>query len=433
MPSVPDAFTRLMRSGVRISTTASRRMKSKACFTVSQDTSNVGGTDSDGSAALSVRSDLTMCPYCWHRFKPEDVLFIANHPDLMGDPVLGPEELQRFLPSRFTPEGLALDSGGIVCPDMACPRCHLRIPAALLNQPPLFISIVGAPGSGKSYFLASMNWRLRTTVPKLFSLSYMDVDAITNHWLNEYEEKLFLQADDVAWQSIDKTEMLKQVGLYRQVTLNGMNVFLPLPCMFSLQSDETSHFCRTTGKPVGRSVILYDNAGEHFQPGADSSMNPGTHHLVHAEGLFFLFDPTKDPRFRRIARSDDVQLTQKGTVQRQDVLLVEMIARMRKYLGLGAGARVPKSIVLAVSKADVAGRSDRSARRPLGMDASHRCHALDLSRLPKCRFLRGRFLCGTHRDCGGRGILREHNCVPAEQRTRPQSYSQRTGACGAPL
>ena len=331
------------------------------------------------------------CPFCWNRFAPEDVLYIASHSDLLGDPVLGSDEPQRFLPSRFTPEGLALDAGGMICPDMACPRCHLRIPAALLNMPPLFMSIVGAPSSGKSYLLASMSWKLRTSLPELFSMRYTDVDATTNHWLNDYEEKLFLQADENAWQTIAKTEMLIQNNLYRQIRLNGMNVFLPLPCMFTLQAEQ--------GKLEGmdetnahRTLIFYDNAGEHFQPGADSSINPGTRHLIHAEGLLFLFDPTKDPRFRRVIHSDDLQLQRKDLVQRQDVLLVEMVGRIRKYLGLKSDVKYTKPIIVAISKADVLRELVQLDENPWVWNASTQTYALNMSKIAEISFIARTFM-----------------------------------------
>ena len=83
-----------------------------------------------------------MCPYCWYRCEREDLLYIARHPDLRGDPILGSDEAMRFLPSHFTPEGHAIDSKGVVCPESACPRCHMRFPRAMISMPPLFFSIV---------------------------------------------------------------------------------------------------------------------------------------------------------------------------------------------------------------------------------------------------------------------------------------------------
>jgi hypothetical protein len=324
------------------------------------------------------------CPYCWHRFSPEEVLYIANHSDLRGDPVLGSDDFQRFLPSRFTPEGLALDAGGVICPDLACPQCHLRIPAALLDMPPLFISIVGASGSGKSYLLASMSWKLRTTLPELFSVRYTDVDAITNLWLNEYEEKLFHQDDDQAWQTIDKTDPHAQ-KLFRQITLKNMDVFLPLPCMYSLQAEQ--------GKLEGieesnaqRTLILYDNAGENFEPGKDNSVNLGTRHLIHAEGLLFLFDPTIDSRLRRAFHGADLQMSM-GAAHRQDKYVVEMVDRIRKYLGLKRNVKYAKPIIIAISKADVLRELIQLDESPWVWNAATQTYALNMSKIAEISFI----------------------------------------------
>ena len=40
------------------------------------------------------------CPHCWTSFAPEDALWLSAHTDLLGDPRLGPEQPQRFLPAR---------------------------------------------------------------------------------------------------------------------------------------------------------------------------------------------------------------------------------------------------------------------------------------------------------------------------------------------
>lgn len=301
------------------------------------------------SAEISIDSERLQCPYCWNHFKVEDLLFISNHPELLGDPVLGPDEPQRFLPSRFTAEGLALDAMGVVCPDMACPRCHMRIPSSYLDHSPLFMSIVGAPASGKSYFLASANWTMRTTLPKLFGVKFTDVDAVSNQWLNDYEEKLFFQADSAGRQSIAKTDTTAKT-VYRQVLLNGMNVILPLPVLFSLDFTGGNGFSGQSGR---RSMVLYDNAGEHFQAGTDTAATPVTKHLIHAEGIMFLFDPTEDPRFRQVLSRGEQHGMLSGRSQRQDILLVEMISRIRKHLGMSFGDRLNKNLVVSVSKADL--------------------------------------------------------------------------------
>ncbi len=305
------------------------------------------------SPADESRATIT-CPYCWHAFPSEDLLYIAGHEDLAGDYVLGPHEAQRFLPSRFTPEGLALDARGIACPDVACPRCHLRLPHSLVRRSSIFISLVGAPASGKSYLLASSTWKLRTVFPRLFGLQFTDVDAMTNQWLHDYEETVFFRKSDQAFRAIAKTDELSPL-VYRMVKLDDMTVTLPLPCMFQLTCKPED--AQAAGvEPIQHNLVLYDNAGEQFQAGHDSAAHPGTRHMLRAMGILFLFDPSMDPRFAgliKFPRSSEKQSAQSPV--RQDVLLIEMIDRIRKLLGLDIDSTFEQPIILVVSKADIFG------------------------------------------------------------------------------
>ena len=292
-----------------------------------------------------------VCPHCWHRFDVEEFLFIARHQSLVGDPVLGTDAAQRFLPSRFTPEGNAVDSAGMSCPDMACPRCHLRIPQAASEMPPLFLSIVGATASGKSYFLTSMIWDLRNTLPKNFAISFTDTDAVNNQIVNDFEETIFLSSHSDELVALRKTEL--QGELYNQVLLDSMLINLPKPFMFTMTPSEHHPEYEQVKARMSRTLVLYDNAGEHFEPGMDSVDNPTTQHLLHSDTIFFLFDPTKDVRFRARIDSDDPQLAEGSRVQRQEIILTEMINRIKKYSGMRSGAKTAKTLILILAKFDV--------------------------------------------------------------------------------
>ena len=50
------------------------------------------------------------CPHCWQRSTPDQILWVSQHAELMGDTVLGSDAQSRFLPTRFTVEGDALDA-----------------------------------------------------------------------------------------------------------------------------------------------------------------------------------------------------------------------------------------------------------------------------------------------------------------------------------
>src|SRR6185503_21257078 len=100
--------------------------------------------------------------------------------DLLGDPRLGPEQNQRFLPTRFTVTGEAIDAKGFPCYTLACPHCHLTVPRGMLESEPLFLSILGAPASGKSFYLSAMTWELRKSLSFQFAVSFTDADPLMN-------------------------------------------------------------------------------------------------------------------------------------------------------------------------------------------------------------------------------------------------------------
>ncbi len=280
-----------------------------------------------------------MCPFCRTVSDIDDVLAIATSPLQLGDPVLGENEQKRFLPVNFTSNGLAIDPDGGQCTDVACPYCHMRLPRQLLEIPQVVMSVVGAAGAGKSVFLASSIWQCRAKLGELFGLNFMDLDPEANRWINAYEEKLFFQEDDTSLQQIEKTD-LNSADVCRQAYLGGDNVLLPLPSFFSLKSE--------TGDPA--CLTVYDSAGEHFRAGADTASSLVTLNMLGADVLFFLYDPSADPRFN--AKIDRGSGTAKNYAQRQDSLLAEMAARIKRHLGNVEGG-LDKPLIFGVSKADL--------------------------------------------------------------------------------
>lgn len=297
------------------------------------------------------------CPHCWHGFSPEESLWIAEHPDLIGDPKLGFEYAQRFLPSRFTPEGDAIDPSGHRATRMACPNCHLEVPRPLYQLPNIFFSILGAPACGKSYFLASLTWIMRQTLPKRFAVSMNDADATINARLHQYEEVQFLNPDPDKPVALEKTE--EQGDMYDTVNMGDHTMILPRPFMFTLQP-LAKHPLYNEARGISRVMALYDNAGESFLPGADKATSPVTRHLALSKCLFFCFDPTQDPRFRRACegKSDDPQMKpraarlERETSVRQDTILLEAIQRVRRHAGLREDELHQRPLVIVVTKWD---------------------------------------------------------------------------------
>lgn len=287
-----------------------------------------------------------VCPHCWYKFSLSEVNYISKHLDLAGDSVLGPEAQQRFLPTVFNEQGYAIDAKGLVCQEMACPHCHLKIPEAVIDIPSSLFSIVGAPASGKSYYLTAMVWQLRNILSKQFDYTLSDTDATFNSILNSYEQILFLNRQTDEYVALPKTE-LQGSNFSDQIMLKGLSIDLPLPFIFTLNpmvSNKNSNALRN--------LILYDNAGEHFEPGRDQVTNLATQHLIHSEGIIFLYDPIKDIRMVTQCNPQDPQVAQVNRGSNQLVLLNEMIARIRKYAGLNSREKYSRPLIVVIPKYD---------------------------------------------------------------------------------
>jgi hypothetical protein len=300
------------------------------------------------------------CPHCWQKFPPEDVLWVAEHQDLRGDSMLNEVEMQRFLPTRFNVEGDAIDAKNFTCSHLACPKCHLMIPRASLELEPVFLSITGAPASGKSVYLAAMVWELRRLLGTTFSLTFSDADTLSNQKLNSYEEKLFMNpdADDLIPLAnlIEKTEKATtDATVYNSVRYGSQTVSYPKPFLFSVLPNH-SHANADKAHKLGRVLTLYDNAGEHFQPGADSSGSPVTRHMAEAASLMFVFDPTMDARFRDLcqARQELRQTSGRDAYSiRQEPVLQEVAVRVRRHARLRQSERHKRPLIVILTKYDL--------------------------------------------------------------------------------
>ena len=298
------------------------------------------------------------CPNCWHAFFPHKVSFVAKHPELIGDPVLGSNEFLRFQPKRFTPAGEAVDPKGIPTSELACPLCHLPIVEILLEVAPLFISLVGSPASGKSYFLATMTWELRRMMPRAF-LSFTDADPAVNACITDYERTLFMNPRPESPTQIIKTDQTDS-RLHRRYQIKGVDVRVPVPFQFLLQPTP-QHPGYTRAAQASRIVVLYDNAGEDFRPGAETAESAAIQHLAASHVLLVLYDLAQDPRFRGASTSNDPQLTRglrpefgpQGALDRQETILREASVLLRRHLGLAHDKRISRPLIVIVPKFDI--------------------------------------------------------------------------------
>jgi hypothetical protein len=294
------------------------------------------------------------CPFCWSSFEPVDVLWISSHQELTGDPRLGHEEQLRFLPSSFTVDGEAIDLRGMPCRGLACPSCHLPLPRPVIEYEPLFVSILGTPSCGKTYYLTALSWQMRQILPRDFAISFADADPTFNVGITEGERMLFLNENPK--QAVPLASLIEKTKLagerYQTVYEGDHGVRFLKPYLFTIRvSDKHPNFQRAS--ELSRLLVLYDNAGEHFMPGREEPGAPVTQHMAKSEVLLFLFDPTQDPRFRRLYETvnPDAALMNLRS-ERQDMVLREAAARVRRLLGLKATAKHKERLVIVVTKCD---------------------------------------------------------------------------------
>lgn len=286
--------------------------------------------------------------------------FIAKSPALSFDHRLPDGAMRRFLPSAFSFEGDAIDPGGEVCTETACPHCHLKVPRLLALRAMVPLSIFGSPSSGKSYLLGTMSRMLRERLGT-FRLRYDDADTEINENLLDYERSLFLQPTPNHWVYINKTDVTGQwysdawFGPRFDVKTGAAQPRnrKTFPKPFLLRIDPTDgHPFGEQAHSLSRILCLYDNAGEHFQVGGDR-YNTVTGHLKDSQGLIFVFDPTQDQRFREACRerSGDRQFTD-VKVDTQDVLYGNVMNRILALRGMQPTERVKVPLVVALTKFD---------------------------------------------------------------------------------
>lgn len=232
---------------------------------------------------------------------------------------------------------------------MACPTCHGELPRSLIELPSVPISIVGVKGSGKTNLLAAGLWTLARHAGRI-GLHWTDADPRFNQVLHRNESMLFMSGETVSSVVLPASDVAG-TELYRSIRIGGSEELAPRP------------MCFVVGRLAieSRSVLhLFDNAGEHFMPdwSGGASRESKTRHLKHAKSIIVTFDPLQHRGFRERFAARGAEFGGNALEedhQRQEILLAELIARLRRLRGLAPAEPVDVPIVIALTKADVWG------------------------------------------------------------------------------
>lgn len=98
--------------------------------------------------------------------------------------------LNLLVPDRFTYNGVPCDQDGIEVNNYVCPNCTFDIPIRFLEHSTYYISMVGAPNTGKTYYSASMYYEI-LKLAEGYPITVTRADIMTNDTLGTYYRALY--------------------------------------------------------------------------------------------------------------------------------------------------------------------------------------------------------------------------------------------------
>ncbi|MBH5318390.1 hypothetical protein I6N90_11280 [Paenibacillus sp. GSMTC-2017] len=229
-----------------------------------------------------------VCPYCFSKFSPEQVVFRATHSrEDDEDFALGEDEELNKYRERFGLDSL-YDIEAVIRPQdvpseehiysghvlaglrdrygeltrrRLCPKCHNELPVTAGKVPSNIISIIGASQVGKSVYMTSLIHTLQHTTADHFNAACMPLNAeISRKFRTNYEEPLFERGDLLA--STQKEKMQE-----------------PFIFQFVFKDEETPPLTLVFFDVAGEGMVEQDYLGLHGQ------------HIKNSAGILFMVDP----------------------------------------------------------------------------------------------------------------------------------------------
>jgi len=243
------------------------------------------------------RQHFIKCPCCWKRFHLSQTKWIAEHHELKDDYFIDDEgdkiEQKRFHPERFTTDCRAIDDKNMPCQrDFACPHCHMEMPDRYFDCEPMYVTLVGTKGSGKTFFLTALHHRLQQNPfeedYELEGVSYIaGLYASKNIDLETNVKRLFRSTAPVdTFVTLDGTTVgnhAKKVSFPNADS--DRESYVALPFTHVLESEGKKH-----------ALCLYDCQGTLFtkRGGIEEADSIFMQAILNSDVLFFLYDPTQN-------------------------------------------------------------------------------------------------------------------------------------------
>ncbi|MFD0716422.1 hypothetical protein [Paenibacillus sp. GCM10027626] len=229
-----------------------------------------------------------VCPYCFSKFTPDEVVFRAAHSrEDDEDYALGEDEelnkyrerfgldsvhdMEAVLRPQDVPEEHRIysdhvliginDRYGELTRRRLCPRCHNELPVTAGKVPSNIISIIGASQVGKSVYMTSLIHTLQNTTADHFDAACMPLNAeISRKFRINYEEPLFERGDLLA--STQKEKMQE-----------------PFIFQFVFKDDTKPPLTLVFFDVAGEGMVEQDYLGLHGQ------------HIKNSAGILLMVDP----------------------------------------------------------------------------------------------------------------------------------------------
>lgn len=229
-----------------------------------------------------------VCPYCFAKYSPDQVVFRAAHHRqddedyaLQEDEILNHyrdkfgldaiDELEAVIDPEAIPQEHHLyvdnvlvgvtDRYGVVTKRRLCPKCHNELPITAGKAPSNIISIVGASQVGKSVYMTSLIHTLQNTTANHFHAACMPLNAqISRKFRENYEAPLFERG-----QLLDSTQKEKRQE--------------PFIFQFIFKDSEKAPLI----------LVFFDVAGEGMVDREYLELYAA--HVKNSSGILFLVDP----------------------------------------------------------------------------------------------------------------------------------------------
>ena len=255
---------------------------------------------------------------------------------------MGAEYHRRFIPQKWDANGIALDDFGIPSPDTACPHCHERLPAGFGEFKQYIYSIVGAPSSGKSYYLAILLKQLKRYLFHRFEISFMDQDPEYNIQINEVIQTLFSARSAVEGRII-KTDM--RGGITKaSIEMGRKSIYLSRQCLI---------FLRQMLRILTHRLFFTTMLASIFYL-LIAVLKSSRFCMWQKHPPIFLYDPLSNIDIRHsLSNVESDQLKRKSDLDQQPSILSQMNVKISRVLGKATSEKLETPLAILIGKCDL--------------------------------------------------------------------------------